>query len=294
MVELVVTVGPPASAKSTWAQKIAERENYAWVSSDNIRANYGYDISNTDVFNEMFDITVANLKEGISVIYDATNLSSKRRRNLITAINCLHIDDIVMFRCEVFVAPIDELKRRNRLREGVACVPEEVIDRMIKQFQFPQYFEGWDFININSNSVGESFDLYTMKGYNQNNPHHSLDLYEHSRAVVENSRKLNLPFTIGEAGWYHDIGKPLCRTEGKDGFAHYNNHDCVSAYLFALYQANNHEYDNDTFLEIIFLINYHMRPHNWTQKSYDKDKQVFGEHYIHQLKLFHKCDLEAH
>ena len=288
MVELVYCIGVPASGKSTWAQKMAEREGYAWVSSDNIRANHGYDISNADVFSEMFDITVANLKEGTSV----TNLSSKRRRNFITAINSLHIDDVVMLRCEVFVAPIDELKRRNSLREGVACVPDEVIDRMVKQFQFPQYFEGWDYININDNSVGEVFNLNSMKGYSQDNPHHSLDLYEHSREVVTSCRKLNLPFIITEAGWYHDIGKPFCREMGSDGFAHYKGHENVSAYLFTLHQVAEHDYTMDQFLEIVFLVNYHMRAYNWTQKSYKKDTELFGD--LRMLKLFHKCDAMAH
>lgn len=294
MIDLIVTVGPPASAKSTWAKKISEREGYAWVSSDNIRANHGYNISNDAVFKEMYDITKANLKAGTSVIYDATNISSKRRKHLIDSLKSSDINDIVLFRCEVFMVPIDILKERNSHREGVDCVPEYVIDRMIKNFQFPQYFEGWDYININSNSIPLVHDINMMKGYSQDNPHHSLDLYEHSRAVVERARKLNLPITIGEAGWYHDIGKPFCREMGKDGWAHYCGHENASAYMYALTFIDTHYHVTPEFLLAEFIINYHMRPYNWTEKSYKKDEELFGTQYIHALKLFHKCDLTGH
>ena len=294
MVELICTVGVPASGKSTWAQKMVEREGYAWVSSDNIRKNYNYDISNNDVFSEMYDVTVANLKEGTSVIYDATNLSARRRKNLIDNLKSITLDDIILFRCEVFVAPFEVLVERNNQRTGADCVPTYVIERMIKQFQFPQYFEGWDFININSNSVGEQVNFTPIKGYSQDNPHHTLDLYEHSRAVVEMARKLSLPLVICDAGWYHDIGKPFCRFKGDDGWAHYNGHENVSAYMFALEQAGTSAYTKDDFLTMIFIINYHMRPYNWTQKSYNRDEELFGSRYTHLLKLFHKCDTSAH
>jgi tRNA nucleotidyltransferase (CCA-adding enzyme) len=131
-----------------------------------------------------------------------------------------------------------------------------------------------------------------MKGYKQDNPHHSLDLYEHSRAVVESCRKLNLPIILGEAGWFHDMGKPFCREMGEDGFAHYKGHENVSAYMFALHQVAERTYTTEQFLKIIFIINYHMRPYNWTQKSYQKDEEKFGN--LQLLKLFHKCDAMAH
>ena len=52
MVELLVLVGAPGAGKSHWAQKMSEREGYSWVSSDNIRKNYGYDISNAEIFDQ--------------------------------------------------------------------------------------------------------------------------------------------------------------------------------------------------------------------------------------------------
>lgn len=294
MVELICCIGPPASGKSTWAEKISEREGYEWVSSDNIRKENNYNISNADVFSIMFDRTIDALDEGRSVIYDATNLSSKRRHTLIENIKHASICDIVLFRCEVFVAPIDTIKKRNAKREGKDCVPEDVIDRMITQFQFPQYFEGWDYININDNSVGRPVRLDIMKGFDQKSKYHSLDLYEHSRAVVEKAHKLSLPLVVSDAAWYHDIGKVYCQTIGKDGWAHYYGHENVSAYLFVLEYLNSRYYNFNDFLTMEFVLNYHMRPYNWTQKSYDKDKELFGEDYIHILKLFHECDISGH
>lgn len=294
MVELILCCGLPASGKSTWAQKRTEVDGYVWLSSDNIRANHDWNISNADVFTEMYKETIANLKAGNNVIYDATNLSAKRRKNLIDNVKRCNIKEIVMFTCEVFVAPISVLFERNGARVNETCVPDEVIHRMMTQFQFPQYFEGWDHININSNSIGEDMHVYGLSGFDQKNPHHSLSLYDHLRVGAEYARKLGFGDLMATAMWYHDVGKLDTQTFDDQGIAHYYGHENVSAYKFALYQFQNKLYTKSEFLEIEFLINYHMRPHQWTQKAYEKDEQLFGTYYAHQLKLMHKCDLMAH
>ena len=296
MVEFVMTIGVPASGKSTWARKrFKEDESNVWISSDSIRAKANYEISNQKVFEEMFEESVDLLNRGFNVIYDATNLSMKRRKNLISRIISRLENVVVWFRCEVFVQPREVLLERNAQREGKDRVPEEVIDRMISEFQFPQYFEGWDFININANSEGAQLNLNTMKGYDQKNKHHDLDLYAHTRASVDFARTMQFPLTIEEALWHHDYGKMWCQTFDEYGCAHYYGHQNISAYLFCLSVVYGQEnYSKEDFLEIIFLINYHMRPYNWTQKAYGRDSDLFGFDYTRKLKMMHKCDTAAH
>ena len=287
-----MTIGVPASLKSTWARNYALQNEYAWLSSDNIRRDYDYDISNNDVFLIMYNRTKDCLKKGISVIYDATNLSMKRRKNLLDNLKASHFDDVVFYRCEVFAAPVEILKERNANRTGADCVPEYVIDRMITQFQFPQYFEGWDWIHVNERSVGGHLDLKQMEGFDQHNPHHQLNLFDHSYAVAD-----LICESIGdlsyEVGIWHDVGKLYTQTFDEHGIAHYLNHANVSAYIYLLDYINTYSSITTNFFDNIFVINYHMRPMNWTPKSYKKDKALFGEHYTHLLKLFHQCDVKG-
>ena len=73
------------SGKSTIAMRIASqmKEEVVLLSSDAIRGEiYGDENCQRDpgrVFDIMHQRTVAALSQGISVIYDATNLSCKRR-----------------------------------------------------------------------------------------------------------------------------------------------------------------------------------------------------------------------
>ena len=292
MIELILCCGLPSSGKSTWAQK-RQKENYIWISSDEIRASYDWQISNHDVFTKMYQMTLAALKEGCNVIYDATNLLMKHRKALIYNIKHSKLSDIVMFSCEIFLQPINELLERNAARIGKARVPDEVIYRMYKQFQFPQYFEGWDQIHINNNSTGEDMKVCGLSDFDQLNPYHTLPLYDHLRIGASYAHKFGFGETVAMAMWYHDIGK-IDTQVIIDGIAHYYGHENVSAYKFALFQYQNNLFTVEEFLEIVFLINYHMRPYNWTEASYTKDKHLFGSHYTKQLKLLHKCDLMAH
>ena len=80
---LVMMVGLPASGKSTIAHNLAKENNYIIFSSDELRVELYGDINdqnhNHDLFIELHKRIKTALKEGNNVIYDACNLSSKRR-----------------------------------------------------------------------------------------------------------------------------------------------------------------------------------------------------------------------
>ena len=70
--------------------------------------------------------------------------------------------------------------------------------------------------------------LGPMAGYDQGNPHHHLDLRDHTiEAVVSVPRVLRLRL----AALLHDVGKPLCRTVDGEGICHYYGHAKESARL---------------------------------------------------------------
>ena len=74
-------VGLPGSGKSTWAEK----QNMDIFSSDAIREELYGDASIQGDNNLIFDLLhsriIENLKSGKDSIFDATNLSSKKRRH---------------------------------------------------------------------------------------------------------------------------------------------------------------------------------------------------------------------
>jgi putative nucleotidyltransferase with HDIG domain len=61
--------------------------------------------------------------------------------------------------------------------------------------------------------------------YDQDSPYHTLDLWEHTKKVVEGVEGLELRW----AALLHDIGKPFVRTKNKRGYHNYIDHEKVSA-----------------------------------------------------------------
>lgn len=139
MTEFIMLVGLPASGKSTYAEKLKE-QGYHIHSSDAIREELTGDVNaqdkNTDVFAVLHERVKDDLSNRISCVYDATNMSMKRRKAF--------LDEIKKYDCHktcvLFVIPVEVCKERNNNRERK--VPDEVFDKMIKSFWVPMKYEG--------------------------------------------------------------------------------------------------------------------------------------------------------
>lgn len=82
----------------------------------------------------------------LNIIYDATNISQKRRK----AIFEKHKSDFEVV-AVVFDLPIDKLLENNNKREGLAVVPEHVVRRMAKDIQWPT-------VDIDCNSIVDVYN----------------------------------------------------------------------------------------------------------------------------------------
>lgn len=139
MSDFIMLVGLPASGKSTYAEKL-RKIGFHIHSSDKIREELTGDVNsqdkNVDVFQELHKRVKTDLRNGISCVYDATNMSMKRRKAF--------LDEIKKFNCRktciLFVVPVEVCKERNQNR--TRKVPAGVFDKMLKQFQCPYYYEG--------------------------------------------------------------------------------------------------------------------------------------------------------
>ena len=293
-------VGLVGSGKSTYAKQLAEEANAIICSSDAIREELCGDENSQDNNDEVFKILHSrikeNLKNGKNVIYDATNINSKRRRAFLSEIKNIPC----VKKCVIMATPFEMCCIQNESRDRV--VPYEVIERMYKNWNTPYWFEGWDEIEIKKqDNISERYAMYWLKNYwnyEQDNPHHSLTLGQHCRYV---GHALNGNRTLMFAGYLHDCGKPFTKSfinsKGEEtDVAHYYQHHCVGAYdsLFFRYP------DGVDRLDVSVLINLHMMPYFWEkdkehgEKTRQKYQKLWGDKLYSNVIKLHEADKKAH
>ena len=298
-------IGLPYSGKSYFVNKY-KAENDEYISSDEIRKElYGDESDQTNpskVFEIMYKRTCKALSENKSVWYDATNIKSKYRSHLLNSLK--HKFSDVHYKCYVMCTPFKILLIRQQNRDRF--VPATVIDKMIRQFEVPMYYEGWDEIElVRMPDIITMFNadryLETNKNIAHDNPHHTLNIFEHMQLastkyhedmVKENNVEEHVIYNTLK---YHDIGKYYCKTfvdaKGiKSNIAHYYNHENVGAYYILTSNIINSDY---ALLIIAWLINNHMKFYinsisNWV------NKYNIPQSLIDKLEIVHKYDMEAH
>lgn len=300
MNKLFMMIGIPASGKTALAEQIANSEGAEIVSSDNIRKElYGDESIQGDsnkVFKTVENRIINGLKNNKNMIYDATNINYKRRMAFLQKIRKLKIEKIAI----MVATPYEDCLIRNAQRERK--VPEEVIKRMYYNFYVPQYFEGFNDIQIIHNELLpiKWDELLEKMDISQDNPHHSLSILEHCKKTQELLNKEELRWYTKDVGLLHDIGKLETKTfinsKGKTtDTAHYYNHEKVGAYISCLNINGLWQMGVVDTIERAKLIQWHMLP--WTkmsEKTEQKYKKLLGESFWNDLMILHKADEEAH
>lgn len=136
---LYITIGLPASGKSTWAKKMVHDNPgmYKRVNKDDLRAML--DVSHWSNGNEQFVLDTRDyivreaLKQGKNVIVDDTNLSVKHQERLELLVS--HVNRGVDIELVFFDVSVEECIRRDSQRTGVAKVGSKVIQSMAKSFE---------------------------------------------------------------------------------------------------------------------------------------------------------------
>lgn len=295
MPEFVMTIGISGSGKSHWCYNQHNIATDIVADSDMVRQELWGDANdqqNPDkVFNEMFARTKSALSHDINVFYCATNLSMKYRIHTLNQIKRRFPD--VKCRAVVFNTPLSICKEWNKKRERQ--VPDWLFERQIKQFQMPVYNEGWDIIEIVTpaeyNGIEFSHSMWNdVRAIgSQDNPHHTLTLYDHLQACIDNLNLSKLPIDDEDsknlciAAALHDVGKAYTRSYDENGIAHYYSHEGYSAYV-----AMNMRYN----LEVIQLVCYHMKPYD-TNASSVWEKRL-GEELWKKILILHDADERSH
>ena len=295
--KMIMLIGLPGSCKSTWAERHAKLYNFDVFSSDAIRKElYGNESEQQDpqkVFQILHKRIRNALIKGKNCIYDATNLTSKLRRSFlqyISDVDCVKV-------AEVIWSDYDMCLARNKKRERK--VPEYAMERMLHRFEMPAKWEGFNFISVfymDSSNQDFSLSFYQrqMKEFDQKNPHHSLNLYEHQLQTRKYLDKAYDSTSVSLAAAWHDLGKLFTQTFDDNDIAHYYSHQNVGAYYF-LGLFNDYGGSEDIKNEAAALITHHMAPYFWKEdKTREKYKSLWGEDFYNKIMRLHEADKAAH
>lgn len=96
-------------------------------------------------------------------------------------------------------------------------------------------------------------ELLPMNGFNQLNPYHKYDVFDHTARVVENCPPVA---HLRLAALFHDSAKPLVQRVDKKGIGHYKGHAEAGMQL-AVHVLNRLKYDKATIGKVKLLIQYH-------------------------------------
>jgi len=301
---LYMMIGLSGSGKSVVANNI---DDSVVLSSDEIRKELFNDVNyqgdNNKVFNLLHKRLKENLGKGNNVVYDATNLSYKRRRHLLQ--QHLKNVDFKSIACVIATTPTECIKRDSRRQRSVG---RDVIMKQLKTFQFPLYQEGFDDIKVVYTTLNYYFNTKFLRPfsyfdeYDQENKNHELTLGGHLNKTADYLYKLYPDKEyLAIAGQLHDVGKPIVKTfknkKGEiDEGAHYYNHQNVSAYLSMFYAPFFfRELDNEDYFKVFQLISWHMNLY-FVEKEKTKQKYLkfLGKEFYDDLVKLHKADKCAH
>lgn len=129
-------------------------------------------------------------------------------------------------------------------------------------------------------------ELLPMKGFEQNNPHHIYDVLTHTAVAVASippEKDLRL------AALFHDIGKPLCYSEGEDGVGHFYGHAKLSEDI-ARNVLNRLRYDNQTKDSVLRLVKYHDLHLEESETAVKRLLRKIGPEMFRKLILLYRAD----
>ena len=126
-----------------------------------------------------------------------------------------------------------------------------------------------------------------MFGFEQHNPYHDRDVWEHTLGVVQAVP----PVTVMRlAALLHDVGKPLCFTVDESGRGHFYGHETIGADIVRHVLDSYIRVDRHTGERVLFLVEHHGEPILPDRKIMRRRLARYGEEPLRQLIALHRAD----
>lgn len=130
-------------------------------------------------------------------------------------------------------------------------------------------------------------ELVDTIGFEQHNPHHDKDVFDHILCVVDHSPPI---LEVRLAALLHDIGKPDTFSQDKEGIGHFYGHDKVGAEK-AKKILQRLKCPNELIYSVAILIREHMTQYaNYKDKGLKRLINRVGKDRIFQLITLQKSD----
>lgn len=143
MIKVILTVGAPASGKSTWAKAEVAKDpsNYVRISNDDLRAMMNGSVWSSDyekIITDARNYLIRDaLKRGKNIIIDNVNANRRHFDDTCKIAKSVNID-VQVFE-KPFYAELEELLERDAKREGKARVGEAVVNKWYKELGKTQF-----------------------------------------------------------------------------------------------------------------------------------------------------------
>lgn len=284
-------VGAPGSGKSTIAKTLVKNlDKTVIVSSDEIRKELFGDLiqgNASEVFKVCHDRILFCVKNGYNVIFDATNISRKKRTAFYRKMK-----KYAFVENYFVLEPLEKILEQNRQREGLERVPEDVIKRMYMSMDPPRVTVDCDSFVVHGNIKEFTDEIKENIQEKHESPYHKETIIAHILACFQ----LADTDTLKEIALFHDLGKSVSRTarEGtdfqKENGLHmsYFGHEKVSCAYYMLYNKDTIAEDKRQ-QDILEVINLHLLAHSEiSQKVINKNHLT--ESVIDLLKRFAEID----
>ncbi|NLY45532.1 MAG: CCA tRNA nucleotidyltransferase [Tissierella sp.] len=130
-------------------------------------------------------------------------------------------------------------------------------------------------------------ELKPTVGFNQQNPYHDKNVFDHTLCVVDNVSNV---LEIRLAALFHDIGKPHTFTIDEKGIGHFYDHDYVGVKMTKEILTRL-KCPNDLIKDVLLLIGDHMtKSRDMKDKGLKRLISRVGEHRIFHLMELQKID----
>lgn len=133
-------------------------------------------------------------------------------------------------------------------------------------------------------------EIKDMIGFQQNNPYHIYDVWNHTVHAIEYCESDDLVTRL--AIFFHDFGKPHCYQDGEDGIRHFKGHGRVSADMTDEIMKRL-RFDNDTREKVVELVYYHDATFEVGKKYVKRWLNKIGEEQFRRLLNVRRADIKA-